>query len=285
MEKFYLGTHMNNWLWTDPLAAPEWDAVNPSLFVSHRRLVGVRNLRPSRRRWALDSGGFSEYSLYGEWRTTPAEYVAAVLRYDRAIGQLEWAAPQDSMCEESMLEKARMTDAARMGRAPVSMTDQLVLHQQRTVRNLGDLEGIWAYATDDESPFIPVIQGDTVDEYLRCVDFYTDASVDLTHYPLVGVGSVCRRQATDEVGDIVQAIKDYVDPELPVHVFGLKKSGIRKYSDKVLTGDSMAWSYDARRADPLPGCTGHKNCANCAEYALRWYKDLTRELFPPAVTA
>jgi hypothetical protein len=25
--------------------------------------------------WALDSGGFSELSLYGGWRTTPEEYV------------------------------------------------------------------------------------------------------------------------------------------------------------------------------------------------------------------
>jgi hypothetical protein len=32
----------------------------------------------------------------------------------------------------------------------------------------------------------------------------------------------------------------------------------------------MAWSYAARRQPPLPGCTGHKNCANCLSYATRW---------------
>lgn len=32
----------------------------------------------------------------------------------------------------------------------------------------------------------------------------------------------------------------------------------------------MAWSYAARRADPLPGCTGHRNCANCLTYATAW---------------
>ena len=32
----------------------------------------------------------------------------------------------------------------------------------------------------------------------------------------------------------------------------------------------MAWSYAARRQPPLPGCTGHKNCANCLTYATRW---------------
>jgi hypothetical protein len=42
--------------------------------------------------WALDSGAaFSELSLFGEWRTTPRQYVAAVRRYDDEIGKLEWA--------------------------------------------------------------------------------------------------------------------------------------------------------------------------------------------------
>ena len=34
--------------------------------------------------------------------------------------------------------------------------------------------------------------------------------------------------------------------------------------------DAMAWSFDARRSPPLPGCT-HKSCANCRLYAARWY--------------
>ncbi len=32
----------------------------------------------------------------------------------------------------------------------------------------------------------------------------------------------------------------------------------------------MAWSIDARHRPPLPGCTRHRNCANCLRYALRW---------------
>jgi hypothetical protein len=32
----------------------------------------------------------------------------------------------------------------------------------------------------------------------------------------------------------------------------------------------MAWSYAARRAPALPGCTGHRNCANCLAYATAW---------------
>jgi hypothetical protein len=85
--QFYLGTHQPAWL---------TNATVP-LFVSHRRLVGRTRLPRARTSWALDSGGFSELSLYGEWRTDPAEYVYWVDRYDREIGRLDWAAPQDWM--------------------------------------------------------------------------------------------------------------------------------------------------------------------------------------------
>lgn len=65
---FYLGTHMDGWL----------AHVGVPLFVSHRRLARRKTLPRARSGWALDSGGFSELSLYGEWRTTAEDYVAAV---------------------------------------------------------------------------------------------------------------------------------------------------------------------------------------------------------------
>ena len=79
--RFYTGSHHPSWLWSA--------AVDFPLFVSHRALAKVRKLRRSTRRWALDSGGFTELSTYGEWRTTPREYVQAVARYVHEIGQLD----------------------------------------------------------------------------------------------------------------------------------------------------------------------------------------------------
>ena len=62
----YLGTHMDGWL----------AHVGVPLFVSHRRLVRRKTLPMARSGWALDSGGFSELSMYGGWRTnTLEEYV------------------------------------------------------------------------------------------------------------------------------------------------------------------------------------------------------------------
>jgi hypothetical protein len=37
----------------------------------------------------------------------------------------------------------------------------------------------------------------------------------------------------------------------------------------MLSADSLAWSFEARRAAPLAGCR-HANCANCLRYAAAW---------------
>lgn len=243
MISFYLGSHQPNWLAT----------AGVPLFISHRRLAGRRTFPRAIAGWALDSGGFSELSLFGEWRTSPEDYVRAVRRYDAEIGDLEWAAPQDWMCEPFMLAKTGLS---------------VLAHQQRTVTNFVRLQALWG--DDNTSPFMPVLQGWDRDDYLRCMDMYAQAGINFMEYPIIGLGSVCRRQATGEIGEIVAALRK-VDPDLPLHGFGVKQRGLKFYGHMLETADSMAWSFDARRAAaPLPGCIGHKNCANCLPYALGW---------------
>jgi hypothetical protein len=246
MMKFYLGTHMPGWLTSAPANVP--------LFVSHRRLASRGPLPRIDRPWALDSGGFSELNLYGAWRTTPEEYAAAVARYDRETGHVEWAAPQDWMVEPFMLAKTGLTVAE---------------HQARTVANFGRLTSLWAELSDDECPFMPVLQGWSRADYLECWNRYDDAGISLADYPLVGLGSVCRRQATEEIGDVIAALKER-DPDIPLHGFGVKLAGLAAYGHMLESADSMAWSFNGRHDARLPGCTAHKNCANCMTYALRW---------------
>jgi hypothetical protein len=238
---FYLGTHKPRWLWEPAADFP--------LFVSHRTLRHYRKLRPGTHRWVLDSGGFSELSQYGAWRTTAGEYVAAVRRYVRDIGCLDWAAPQDWMCEPSMLAATGLT----VGQ-----------HQRRTIASFTELTGMWRRASDEPSPFVPILQGWALEDYQRCVTMYEDAGVDLAAYPAVGVGSVCRRQSTGEIGAIFGALAAY-----PVHGFGVKTLGIQRYGGDLTSCDSLAWSYDARRTAPMAGHT-HKSCANCLTYAKEW---------------
>ena len=236
---FFLGCHQ-----------PHWLALDVSLFVSDRRLRRYRRLPRARTVWGLDSGGFTELATFGTWDTgpTPAHYVVRVRRYRDEIGHLAWAAPQDWMCEPFIVAKTGLS---------------VPEHQRRTVDNFLHLRDL-----APDLPIIPVVQGWTAGDYLACVDLYTAAGVDLTRAPLVGVGSVCRRQGTDQVGEILTALHRAGVTRL--HGFGFKVLGLARYGHLLVSADSMAWSAQARRQPPLPGCHTHINCANCPRYALQW---------------
>ncbi|TDC46396.1 hypothetical protein E1281_28100 [Actinomadura sp. KC345] len=242
---FYLGAHQPHWL---------WNATFP-LFVSHRQLARRARLRPATCRMAVDSGGFTELSLNGRWVTTPGQYAEAVTCYTEQLGALDFAAPMDWMCEPFMIE-----------RTGLSVRE----HQDRTVANYLELR-----ALAPAVPWLPVVQGWTLPDYLRCVELYTSAGVDLAALPCVGLGSVCRRQSTGEIGHIVATLAGL---GLKLHGFGVKTGGLHRYGHLLTSADSMAWSYNARRLPPLPGCRGHKNCANCLVYATGWRSRLLASL-------
>lgn len=251
--KFYLGTHRPYWL---------WQVVDVPLFVSHRVLRDRRSSFPrATTGWALDSGGFTELNLHGTWRTTPGEYVAAVRRYANEIRRLTWASPQDWMCEPWVVAKTGLSVAE---------------HQRRTVDNYLQLRHL-----APDLPFIPVLQGWDLADYHRHADAYTDAGIDLTGQPVVGIGSVCRRQATGQIAAIFESLHNR---GLRMHGFGVKTDGLRAYGDLLTSADSMAWSFAARRQACSgirhPGCT-HKTCANCMAYALAWRRRLLRGLDTP----
>jgi hypothetical protein len=244
--RFYLGTHHPSQAW--------FDAGVP-LFVSRRRLTDRKTLPTAQTPWALDSGGFTELDKYGGWRTTEDAYVADVRRFALEVGLLEWVAPMDWMCEPHMLAKTGLT-----------VRD----HQYRTVANfcrlrerLGDL-------------VVPVLQGWSLDDYLRCWDAYERREVDLEAERVIGLGTVCRRQNTAEVGRIVRTLADAMSGPR-IHGFGVKVTGLESFGDVLASADSMAWSYDARMTSPLPGCT-HRACSNCLRYALRWRATLEERL-------
>lgn len=239
--KFWLGTHQPQWL----------GRLDIPLFVSHRTLRERKSLPVARGPWALDSGAFSELVLNGRWVTTLPEYTEAVARYEAEIGHLAWAAPMDWACEPHMIE-----------RTGLSVRE----HQERTVANYLDIR--------DAGPFVPVLQGWELADYLHCVDLYDEAGVDLTAEPLVAVGSVCRRHSTAEIGWIMRELSGL---GLSLHGFGVKQGGLERYGDILASADSMAWSYRARHEPPLPQCE-HKTCANCTVYAERWYRRMRARL-------
>lgn len=238
---FYLGTHEPSWL----------RRVDVPLFVSHRRLARLKRYQPATTSWALDSGGFTELNMYGAWNTSAADYVAAVRRYASEIGRMSWAATQDWMCEPYVLAKTGLH------------VDE---HIRRTVDSYLQLVDM-----APEIPWVPSLQGWRLEDYHRCADLYAQRGVILSSLPLVGVGSVCRRQHTDEARSIFASLHAR---GLRLHGFGLKIEGLRKSSAFLASADSMSWSKMERtehihRKGPNP--CGHKgSCANCMAAALRW---------------
>jgi hypothetical protein len=225
------------------------------MFISHNRLR--RAVRPPAAvgPWALDSGGFSELKLHGGWTTEPEVYAEWVDYYWHAIPGMLWASPQDWMCEPFMLELTGLT---------------IPEHQKRTVANYLKLRDIAPHL-----PFIPVLQGWEMGDYLDCIAMYAAEGVNLEDEPLVGIGSVCRRQSTK---DIAAIIGELASCGLKMHGFGVKTGGLKMYAQHLVSADSMAWSFAARINNTrLPDCT-HADCRNCYLYAMKWRNDLLAKL-------
>jgi hypothetical protein len=233
---FWLGAHHPRWLAT----------VGVPLMVSRRSLAGRNSLPRAAEAWVCDSGGFTELSLNGSWTVPAHVYAREARRFADEIGRMTWAAPQDWMCEDAILAKTGLTVAE---------------HQARTVGNYLDLMAI-----NDTLPIIPVVQGQTVADYERCMVLYDRAGIDLAAQPLVGVGSICRRQSTAEAAAIIATL---AEAGLALHGFGLKLDGLAASADYLTSADSLAWSRDARWNPPLDGHT-HASCANCVHWAMRW---------------
>lgn len=286
---FYLGAPMPHWLWSGYAFYP--------LCVSHGRLARYRRLPRGLAPWICDSRGFSELSQKGRWTITPEEYVRAVGRYDAEIGGLQWAAPQDHMVEEGIIYGGLAGNVRCAGTRPFidpagRMTwDELVgEHQRLTVVNFLELTRLWRMLFPGrQCPFIPVLQGDRPEAYLRHYAMYLAAGVGLGwEYPLAGVGSVCRLQ---RMGQVAAVARELGQLNLSLHWFGLKLTGLERpeiYTDLtsrfVYAGtqslDSESWSLDARRKARMRGCThvyqrGEKAgrpspCNNCPRYAGHW---------------
>lgn len=239
---FFLGTHEPSWL--SKTAIP--------LFVSRRRLARLKRHPEALGPWALDSGGFTEIAMHGKWVTSPERYADEVAHYQRTIGRMEFAAIQDWMCEPSMIAKTGLS---------------IRRHQDLTIQSYLDLSALLPGA-----PWCPVLQGWDIDDYLDHAEQYARSGVKLHMFNRVGVGSVCRRQASHQIYELFLALRPL---GLSLHGFGLKQGFIQSmFSGALASFDSMAWSFKARkRGSPIEGCT-HTTCSNCMRYAIKWRESL-----------
>jgi len=246
--RFYLGTHQPGWLDHVP-------DVRVPLFVSHNRMKARKYMPQARYPWAVDSGAFTELQKQGGWRISVKEFVHQVRRYGFECDRRpDFIAAMDWMCEDIVINGGVTPAGVRFVGTHLSVAE----HQRRTVRNYVECHDL-----APEINWVATVQGDTRDAYLRCGDMYEAAGVDLSKVDRVGLGSICRRQATDEIYGI---IRDF--SHLRLHGFGVKTKGLAKYGHLLTSADSLAWSYRGKR---VLGCTPtHKNEANCLPFALSW---------------
>lgn len=158
------------------------------------------------------------------------------------------------MCEPHMLAKTKLT-----------VED----HQRLTIDNYERL-----LTLAPELPWVPVLQGWTIGDYWEHQEAYEAGGHRLASLPLVGIGSVCRRQGTTSAGAVLHSFRH---DGLRLHGFGFKASGLRLSHEDLTSADSMAWSLNARRNPPHPDCT-HAKCSNCSRYALAWREELLGRL-------
>ncbi|MEU0948482.1 hypothetical protein ABZ379_38265 [Streptomyces canus] len=244
--RFYLTTHKRHWLrWTDV-----------PLFLKSEHFDRAVKWDEAQGPYAIDSGGFTELKDRGTWTRSPRQYVQDLRRIWEHVGPYDWAAPQDWMCEDAIINGGWFGGQYFVG-THLSVEE----HQRRTVANFLELRSL-----APDLRIAPVLQGDNIPAYERCVELYEKAGVDLRAEPVVGLGSVCRLQSTRQGAAIVTAMAAH---GFKLHGFGFKILGLERVGHLLASADSAAWSSHARRRPPLPSHT-HKNCANCIDYALKW---------------
>jgi hypothetical protein len=259
--QFFLGSHRPSWLAMQ----------GPALMVSLNTMPRYRFPRAIVP-WMLDSGGFTELQQHGRWRTSAEQHAERVAYVADQVGTMITASPQDWMVEPAVLAGGKFA-GLRFAGTGLSVRE----HQCRTVENLLELRRI-----APRQPWMPVLQGWTVNDYHRCVDDYTAAGVDLAAEPVVGVGSVCRRQGTDEAADIMRTLHDR---GIRLHGFGLSARGIARLWPWLHSADSMAWSATARRNRITCGRPNGRggtvvSCGNCRHFAVEWADAVLAERRP-----
>ncbi|UJW32530.1 hypothetical protein L3Q67_01705 [Saccharothrix sp. AJ9571] len=258
MTDVYLGVHRGRWL--EQLRVPMCVSLN----ILHTYASDWERHPKAFTPWVLDSGAYNEISRFGRWRVDPDLFGSRVTRVLHNVGTPPiFCSPQDMPCEPWSLKASRLT---------------VGMHQYYTTENLLYLRDNFPFI-----PWIPVLQGWELAHYIEHVVQYRKAGIDLTREPLVGVGSLCRRQRGD-TATVVRIIRQLRDIGISIHGFGVSLDVLARRPTDMSSMDSMAWSRTGRWSNrPLPGCTHSGPCNNCRDAAFRWYRRAVELTGEPAL--
>lgn len=171
----------------------------------------LRQTQPIKQKLFLDSGGFVAAQRWGDFPFSEDEYASWL-----EIMNPTWCATMD-YCLEPELERQ---DKTRFLYNTVEKAERLITGRPHL-------------------PWVPVIQGYEIEDYLHCVELYRETGL---LRPYMGVGSLCRRESS--VDPIVLALGRAL-PETRFHLFGIKLNNlgspiVRRFA---ASSDSGAWSW------------------------------------------
>jgi hypothetical protein len=104
------------------------------------------------------------------------------------------------------------------------------------------------------------------------MECYLAAGVNLTAAPVVGIGSICRRQHTREAAHIIGTLAAL---GLKLHGFGLKTVGLRKTARMLISADSQSWSIGMWRQGTRGSYIPWREMMG---YALDWRERILAEI-------
>lgn len=180
---------------------------------------------PTIERLFIDSGGFGVHKRFGEYPYSLDQYLEYV-NYMMDHWPVKEVAILDYPCEPEVNRQTHSTNLDRI---------------RATVEN-----AIRCYDTDASIPWVPVIQGFTVEEYFICWGLYQDAGIKAD---LWAIGSVCARKRIGGIRRIVTAVKDRTRQR--IHAFGLNLPSIEdpQVFFALESSDSAAWNWWARNRE------------------------------------
>lgn len=174
----------------------------------------------------LDSGGYSLMLSEGE-HDPVADYLDQVESY----GADRFALP-DYPCEPEILDSYGRSVRGHQRRTTVAAAHCTVRAEERGI---------------DAEP-LAALQGWETHDYLEHLDSLRDEGL-LTDR--IGIGSICRRNQTDEIREIIKAVRRALPSKHDLHAFGVKNEILSDPDtrDALASADTTAWyfrNYDAR---------------------------------------
>ena len=175
----------------------------------------------------LDSAGFVAMALRGGYDWSPESYITQLVAHPAVT-----RASSMDLCVEREVASSRIAIEER-----IAKTINLNHRCHQVACDLGI-----------ENKLMPVIQGDTADDYLRCFDAIEHL---VPKNGTIGVGSMCRRPTNGPTGavSIVEILHDRLPRNVTLHLFGVKSDAAEActaFDGRVSSVDSQSYGTRAR---------------------------------------